>query len=689
MGLDVALLAITGIAIWQLRLYGAPLTKSVQGSLGLDPLLVAAPAIGLMAGGVLALRVLPLLATAAEAAVSRGRDLVTSLGSRQMARRPLRYTRSALLLMLAMSMGVFALSYAATWSISQRDQAAYQAGADARVLPGITLGSLPAWALPSAYQGVPGIAATTPVERVSGGVAFAAGGSSDLLALDAATGAGIVRFRGDESSESLDALLHPLSAGRPAPTLAQLPDGTVYLRITPSLRITAISQFVIDDQTQSGTDVPLDPTNVVGVRLGVGAVVRDAHGLLYDLESAPVDVTGAPASIVVALAPTKVGNAAGVAQVGARLDGPLTLAGLNVAIWLPQDTSMTSGVLGVGAVAGGVSATGPWSDVPLAGADPWTAKIGQGQRVLGEVPKAQTTGTAIQVGGGDAQGSLFGNGPQIAAARLTFVPASVAPVGPVPVLVNRAFLTATTSAPGDTITATVDSVSRRLEITGVVDSFPTTDPTRPLLVVDEPTLGLLRLQSTGTTRSADEWWMSASAGGAPGLADALRANPFDSADVVTATDRARSLSTDPVALGIIGALTLGFVATGLFAIVGLTVSAAVSARQRRTEFALLRALGFSARQLSASLWLENGSLVLVSLLAGTGLGLLIGWMVLPFVTVTQQATAPVPPVLVEIPWDRILLLDGVSALALGIAVVVIGAVLRRLGVGSVLRMGED
>ena len=72
MGLDMALLAISAIALWQLRLYGAPLTKSVRGSLGLDPLLVAAPAIGLLAGGVLALRILPFLAQAAELALARG-----------------------------------------------------------------------------------------------------------------------------------------------------------------------------------------------------------------------------------------------------------------------------------------------------------------------------------------------------------------------------------------------------------------------------------------------------------------------------------------------------------------------------------------------------------------------------------------------------------------------------------------
>ena len=259
----------------------------------------------------------------------------------------------------------------------------------------------------------------------------------------------------------------------------------------------------------------------------------------------------------------------------------------------------------------------------------------------------------------------------------------------VPVIANRAFLAATASAPGETITATVEGAVRRLTISGVVDSFPTTDPVRPLLIFDEPTLGLLRLQGTSTARSADEWWMATTGGDAGALTAALRGSPFNSAVVATVADRTRSLSTDPVALGLIGALILGFVATGLFAVVGLTVSAAVSALQRRTEFALLRAIGLSGRQLSGSLWLENGSLVLVSLLAGTSLGLLIGWLVLPFITVTQRATAPIPPVMVHVPWDRILLLDVATALALGVAVLVIGAVLSRLGVGGTLRMGED
>ncbi len=156
LGLDVALIAVAAIGLWQLRHYGAPLTQSVQGAVGIDPLLVAAPAIGLLAGAVVALRLLPLLAALIERATSRGRGLVSSLGARQLARRPLRYTRAALLLMLAMSMGVFAVSYTHTWTASQVDQAGFQVGADVRVEPGTRAGSVPRWGADQAYASLSG-----------------------------------------------------------------------------------------------------------------------------------------------------------------------------------------------------------------------------------------------------------------------------------------------------------------------------------------------------------------------------------------------------------------------------------------------------------------------------------------------------------------------------------------------------
>jgi uncharacterized membrane protein len=687
MGLDIALLAVTGIALWQLRLYGAPLTRTVQGSLGLDPLLVAAPAIALIAGGVLALRLLPLAAQVVERAISRGRSLVASMGSRQLARRPLRYTRSALLLMLAMSMGVFALSYGTTWATSQRDQAAYQAGADVRVITGDT-GGLPAWALPGAFGSLASVEGYSPVERIDKGVSFPVGGSVDLLAIDAAKATSVTLVRGDETGSPLGSLLEPLLAGRPAPSLTSLPDGTSVLRLVPAIEIATAARFIFDPETFESESVPVDVATL-SIFLSVNAVVRDANGLLYRVASGIVPYDGGDAAMVLPLEIPDPGSA-GADFTGRHLDGPLELAGLGIDVFLPAEVFTSNARLGVAAAAAAIDPAGPWTDIPLAAGDGWAARLAQGRTTPMAVDGDPTGDATVELDGGDEVGTIFGADRQAPAGALSFIPTSIARFNePIPVLANRALLDELELFVGDTLTANATGLARSHLISGVVESFPTTDPASPLLLIDEPTLAMLRLQASAPARSPDEWWLAATGEDVDALKTGLTDGSFGTTELVTVNDRARSLSTDPVALGIIGALTLGFVATGLFAVVGLTVSTAVSARQRRTEFALLRALGLSGRQLAASLWLENGSLVVVSLAAGTGLGLLIGWLVLPFVTVTQQATAPMPPVIVHVPWDRIAILDLASAVALGVSVVIIGGVLRRIGVGSVLRMGED
>lgn len=682
LGLDVVLLAITGIALWQLRLYGAPITRSVQGELGLDPLLVAAPAIGMVAGGVLALRMLPLLAQAVEATVSRGRGFLAALGARQLARRPLRYTRSALLLVLSVSMGVFALSYAATWGGSQRDQATYQAGADVRMPARSARAGTPTWALAGALADLPAVAAATPVERIVDGLKFASAGSADLVAVDASTAGGVILLRDDASATPFEQLMQPLAAARPDPVLPALPDGTGFLRVVPWVSITTINQYRYDPETDEVTIEPLDPAAVL-VQVAASTMVRDAHGSVYEFRSA---AQSAGLSTVVPLV------APGAGAQALHLDGPVTIAGLRVEFWLPEESVTSLATFGIEALQASSSEAGPWTDVPLAGAAPWSAATGFGRgAVLEDVPANQVHDVAIDIDGDAEEGSgTYGYGSSTPALTLGFLPNGIdIPGGAVPIVVNQAFLGTVDADVGEVARASIGGRFLSLSITGVIESFPTTDPSRPLAIVDEGTLSLLRLRTPLPTRPVDEWWLAARDGEGEALAATLAAAPFERADVVSASGRASELSTDPVALGIIGALTLGFVTTGLFAIVGLTVSAGVSARQQRTEFALLRALGMSGRQLSGSLWLEHGSVVVLGLLAGTGIGLLVSWLVLPFVTVTQGGLSPVPSVIIEVPWDRVVMLNLVSALALGLAVLVIGAALRRLRVGSTLRMGEE
>ena len=696
LGLDVALLAVTVVGVWQLRLYGAPLTRTVHGVLGLDPLLVAAPAIGLLTGGVVALRLLPLLAQLAEGTVSRGRDLVGSLGARQLARRPLRYTRASLLLMLAMSMGVFAVSYASTWINSQRDQAQFQIGADMRVVPARGPSALPGWAVSTAYAAPAGVHESMPVERQRIQVRRGAD-AGELLAIDAEAAPRVVSIRPDLSSASLPATVQPLLDARPVAPSVPVPGNN-----PQRLLVTAVASFetILGGQFDGfglgfgarETEGPVDPATL-GTPLAVNVFVLDARGLIHRFAGAPVALDARSVEIVVPLAAATTQARASVASAGATLSFPIAVIGVDLVISLPPGTAATAGTIGLDSVAASDSLDGDdWRLLDPDAAGTW--QIGWSRGPGGDisiVPSELQVGGRMALGSEGEFGALPGVDQHGNGVTVSFLPTQLASLAAadLAVIVNQAFVRATSAHLGDRVSLPLEGGPRDARIVGSVQSFPATDPSRPLAIVDLASLELLRFQAAHAAHQPGEWWISAEDSAASAAGTPETAGPFAGATVLTRVGRTGSLSADPLALGIIGALALGFVVAGLFAVIGLAASAAVSARQRRGEFALLRALGLSGGQLSGWLWLENASLVLISLLAGTGLGLLIGWVVLPYITVTQQATTPFPPVIVETPWATILTLEAVTAGALALTVVALATVLRRAGVGSVLRMGGD
>ena len=354
LGLDLALLAVAGLGLWQLRHYGAPLTRSVQGSLGIDPLLVATPAIGFVAGAILALRVIPIIAAMIERATARGRGLVSSLGARQLSRRPLRYTRAALLLMLAMAMGVFAITYTWTWSASQRDQATFQVGADARVEPRRVVGGLPGWALGRAYDAVPGITARTPIEREPLPIAASDGGG-EIVGLDAATAASVVVLRPDLATTPLDELLRPLAAERPAVEAVPLPGEPSALLVDVDLAIDALQQPEFDEVTGELEMVPVDPAIYADVpAVAASVVLRDANGHLHRFASSLGTLGGSPHRLDVPL-----GDARFPAE--ASFSYPLELLAIDVQLLLPEGreaTDATLTVLGVDVIADGSERAG-------------------------------------------------------------------------------------------------------------------------------------------------------------------------------------------------------------------------------------------------------------------------------------------------------------------------------------------
>jgi hypothetical protein len=666
-GLDLALVVLAGIGIWQLRRYAAPLTRSLQGSLGLDPLLVAAPAIGLLAGALLALRIVPLLAELVESFLSRRRGLVGALGSRQLARRPLRYSRSALLLMLAASLAVFAAAYSGTWLQSQQDQADYRVGADLRVEPW-SHGQLLGWGLADAYGRLPGVGKAMGVVRQSFDISGAPG-SGQLLAFAPDLARQVVTFRADLADEPFGDLLAGLKGAAPAPQLAKLDGGPQRLAIDLDVALRAVG-----DEAYPNPIPPRWPG------LGTAVLARDANGLLHRFVGTPATFDG--------------GRQRSVVSLTARLpDGtlvrpayPLAVVAIELAATLPVDAAAV-GFFELEGVASSAAPDGDdWRPVTLAtdGGAQLVRRTSEGLDPNGAVPVASGSRPRIEV---SQVGGLAGPGKVMYSLQPTQLAALAR--APLPAIVSDRFLERTGSHIGDTLA--VGSLSRRrpIEIVGSVHAFPTVDPARPVVIIDAAALALNAYATDAETSFVGEWWLTVTEGRSAEVARALGGHPYDSEQVDARREIARASQTDPVAVGIIGALSLGAVAAIVFATIGFVVSAAAGARERLPEFALLRALGLSPRQLSAWLSLESAFLLTVGVLSGIGLGLLLAWLVLPFVTLTSDAAVVNPPLRVMVPWGVIGVLLAIAAGAVLLSVLALGGLLRRVGLGSTLRLGDE
>ncbi|MCI0689798.1 MAG: hypothetical protein L0Y54_21550, partial [Sporichthyaceae bacterium] len=236
-GADLALLVVAALAFVQLRHYGGPVVSVTDDSqaqtLGFDPLIAAGPALGLLAGGILALRLVPMLSRVTESATSRRTSLAPALGAWQVSRRPLRYAGPALLLVMATSIGVLSVVTIATWRQSQQDQADFQAGADLRVQ---LAASQPAASAGSWLADIPGVTAVAPALRSQVDIDDQ---RVELLALPAGTAPQLLRMRPDLlAGRSVADALDPLAAPHPVTVAARVPGQPVGLAAAVRLRPT-------------------------------------------------------------------------------------------------------------------------------------------------------------------------------------------------------------------------------------------------------------------------------------------------------------------------------------------------------------------------------------------------------------------------------------------------------------------
>ncbi|WP_307667708.1 FtsX-like permease family protein [Streptomyces sp. V2I9] len=663
-GADLGLLLIAAVAYWQLdrQAGGGALSGDRAGDLGVDPLLVVAPALALLAGTVLTLRLLPPAAKLAERRAARGRGLPAALAGWQFSRRPLRGAGPVLLLVLSVAMGMLAIGQSASWNRSQSDQADFASGASVRMVGGT--GGGPAAA--GAYSSLPGVRQAAPAYRAD--VEVSGGRVAEVVALDTAHADERMLLRSDLADESPRRLFEAI-APKPAPRpgLVLPKDGT---RLKLDLRITTVAS-----KRSGSAPAPDEEAPVATVLL------EDRYGLPYRALAGPVPVDGGPVAVSV-----PVSAAGGLAVTGIELDGR------------PPGERARKHRISVGDVRV-VTASGAERPVAVTGSVRWDASM-----TLTESGEVEPGKPPVRNGATGLPDFTYDTGvgrtdawePVTSTLRITAArprPTAVKAVA------TDAYLKSTNAELGDGIDLTLAGNTVRVTLAESVRRLPTTESAEPpgaedpsgdggALLVDLKAVTEVLAHRPTATIEATEWWLSTAPGDAAKTAAALRALPdTDPAQVLVRAEAAQRLVDDPLGAGPQSALPAVAVVAAALAAVGFAVSASGSRRERSAELGVLRALGAPRRQLARMVAAEQGVLIALALLIGLGIGTVLTRAVVPLIVLTGQAGRPVPPVLVDLPAGQVAALLGcVAALPL---VIVATMALRRGDPAVTLRHQGD
>ena len=673
-GADLALVLLALLAGWQLRHYSA-VSAGANGNFGIDPVVVVAPALALAGGTVLALRLLPAGGKAGDRLAARGRRLTAALASWQISRQPIRQGGAALLIVLAVATGTLALSQRQSWTRSDHDQAAFSTGADVRVDTSQPLSAAQA----AAVVGLPGVRDAMPVA-----VFPQTSDNSELLAVNSGQAADVALLRADQLPVNAAALFGKIARTGPPPGVALPGHGT-------EVQLTA----------------RLGPASLGLAPATVTVSVEDADHNVYQLDAGLLPADGQDHTLTVTLA-NQAGGASGSAGGASGSAGatpgsaggaiyPLRLTSVSLDYTLPAKRARESATFIVDSFSAGPgtsqlpgTALGTWpavgSSTELAGVRQTNGTAGPSgmPAVTAKGPSGSALSVTLEPGYGQSLGSFAGEAPIPVGGELTLT--GTPPVKTLPGIATKAFLAASNVRVGSLVQVNVNGAILSVRIAAEVATFPTVSSGGGALLVDLGSVQDILTSNSLAAAQPDQWWLATTGGGPSAGPTGLAGDLPPGSTITSAAGVAAGLLSDPLSTVPQQALLVVAIAAAILAITGFCVSIAAGVRQRRAENALLAALGVPARAAAGQLCLEKLMLSLPSAVAGLILGVILAELLVPAITLTSSATAPVPPVLIQFGWAQTLPL----ALAVAVLPVLAAAltVARRPDAAAALRAAE-
>ena len=706
--LDLVLLAVIGLMWWQLQSRGTFLVQSLGSrELTIDYSLLLGPALGLAAAGLIVLRLFPWAAAAlAQIAGPVGPTWLVHV-LRHLARDPLTPAMLIVLVMLATALGVMGSAFSSTLERGQRERALYEAGADLRIQHG-------GWSKPGGVENnfnINSLSFSPPTEGDQGlgaaADAFRSPGyltttgfstSGTLLAVDARNLTDVAWFRDDfadgRSLEDLSLILEHGISGNPHTN--PLPEGEG----------TSASPTPEGGGRGVGADgIPLPPDATAlalwarpgGSARGVDiwARLRGSEGRIADARLGDLQDTQWSRFLFDLTEPIPSNEGIIRRRESTVLKPPVEVISFSVRSRFHEGA-------GGAAFLGRVEAETPDGAVTVhdfSSTDGWHVIEDFRKPGLYSLDASQSA----------AEGEFDVTG------RFSWASGGLGLVGiraggadkPLPALVSSEFLEVTDSTVGDTIILGLSTYAVPLEIAAEVEFFPTLNPEdKPFAVVDLSRFSQAAMRyNPRPPRGPNELWLAGpgerphlaplpegegiSAIDAEAVSAALREQGVSIRNVLDAPTMVAMRVEQPLVNAGWGALlVLLFLAVALASASGLLLFSHLDARERQTEFALLRTLGVSRGQMQRILWVN---LILMAA-CGVGLGTLLGWLigasVLPLMEVVEEGARATPSLVLTTDWQRLLVSYVILAVVTGLCGLWLTWMTAKLQLQQVLRMGE-
>ncbi|MEO6042311.1 MAG: FtsX-like permease family protein [Tepidiformaceae bacterium] len=672
--LDLVLIGVGAFAFYELRQRGSLVTEKLFGDLSADPLLLVTPTLFMLMVALVFLRLFP-LALRLGLWMSRRLDGPTlSMSLTRMARSPLQHSRLILLLILTTAVGMFAAGFRATLEQGYNDRAAQASGAPTRLVDIRSPSGLASSAFVQSISATTGATTVSPVLRLSGSVNISRFNSESvqLLGVKPDEFKTLGFWRDDYASASEDDLLARLGkAPSPAEGAPVVPPGAQSVGFWGRLPLP-----------------PRTPAPQVGLRFLDSAGTWFEYQLPYDTPVGNWQFFAA--NLANPSIPRLISGQPRRLPVGALTFDSLTVRFPGLAGDTNDQVTMSFDDLqwSPAAPVQGVGTTG-FSDGTVIED---FSSLSRYENISGVSLNTQP-GTLT---GGDAEAPRTGP-----AAKITFIRgrAGASLVGlrrsvskePLPVLAASQGLERMGSKVGGEFTIFANGQYIPVKAVGDFDIFPGYDPSKRagLFVADLDSLQVAATRVAGAAEGAypNEAWMSGAPAGLTKLnlqEKGLRAEQvFDQAAI-----HAEQASDPLVAASWEGILFLSFGAVILISALAFIAYGSMSAQARSLEFAVLRTMGFSGRQILGVVTFEQAFVIVAGIVAGTLLGFPLSRLMIGYMGLTEKGLTPLPPLVSRVSWQAIVTVYASLAIAVTITVVSLVVLYSRLAVGRALRMGE-